>query len=56
MKYKTLGNTGLFVSELCLETMTFDGKGVWANMGRGHLYVRCRSGRAPSIATARTWS
>lgn len=33
MKYKTLGNTGLFVSELCLGTMTFGGKGVWANMG-----------------------
>ncbi len=33
MKYKTLGNTGLFVSELCLGTMTFGGKGMWANMG-----------------------
>jgi aryl-alcohol dehydrogenase-like predicted oxidoreductase len=33
MKYKTLGSTGLFVSELCLGTMTFGGKGVWANMG-----------------------
>ena len=33
MKYKTLGNTGLFVSELCLGTMTFGGQGVWANMG-----------------------
>ncbi|WP_207477248.1 aldo/keto reductase [Arenibaculum pallidiluteum] len=33
MKYKTLGNTGLFVSEICLGTMTFGGKGVWANMG-----------------------
>lgn len=33
MKYNTLGNTGLFVSELCLGTMTFGGKGVWANMG-----------------------
>ncbi|MEO9337151.1 aldo/keto reductase [Mesorhizobium sp. SB112] len=33
MKYKTLGNTGLFVSELCLGSMTFGGKGVWANMG-----------------------
>lgn len=33
MKYKPLGNTGLFVSELCLGTMTFGGKGVWANMG-----------------------
>jgi aryl-alcohol dehydrogenase-like predicted oxidoreductase len=33
MKYNTLGNTGLFVSELCLGTMTFGGKGIWANMG-----------------------
>ncbi|MBB4321252.1 aryl-alcohol dehydrogenase-like predicted oxidoreductase [Agrobacterium tumefaciens] len=33
MKYNTLGHTGLFVSELCLGTMTFGGKGVWANMG-----------------------
>lgn len=33
MKYTNLGNTGLFVSELCLGTMTFGGKGIWANMG-----------------------
>lgn len=33
MKYNTLGNTGLFVSEICLATMTFGGKGHWANMG-----------------------
>ncbi|MBX4863298.1 aldo/keto reductase [Rhizobium bangladeshense] len=33
MKYNTLGNTGLFVSELCLGTMTFGGKGICANMG-----------------------
>src|ERR1700753_1352327 len=31
MKYKLLGNTGLKVSELCLGTMTFGGKG-WAAM------------------------
>lgn len=30
MKYNTLGNTGLFVSELCLGTMTFGGKGIWS--------------------------
>jgi aryl-alcohol dehydrogenase-like predicted oxidoreductase len=29
MKYRLLGNTGLRVSELCLGTMTFGGKG-WA--------------------------
>ncbi|GGE85470.1 aldo/keto reductase [Sphingomonas prati] len=37
MQYKTLGNTGLFVSELCLGTMTFGGQGVWANMGNVQL-------------------
>jgi aryl-alcohol dehydrogenase-like predicted oxidoreductase len=37
MKYKTLGNTGMFVSELCLGTMTFGGKGQWANMGNVQL-------------------
>ena len=30
MKYNTLGNTGLLVSEICLGTMTFaDGEGMW---------------------------
>ncbi len=33
MKYKNLGNTGLKVSELCLGTMTFGGKGIWTNIG-----------------------
>lgn len=33
MKYNLLGNTGLKVSELCLGTMTFGGKGMWAAMG-----------------------
>ncbi len=33
MRYNALGITGLFVSELCLGTMTFGGKGLWANMG-----------------------
>lgn len=37
MKYKTLGATGLFVSEICLGTMTFGGKGHWANMGSVRL-------------------
>lgn len=33
MKYNQLGNTGLFVSEICLGAMTFGGRGHWANMG-----------------------
>lgn len=34
MRYNVLGNTGLFVSELCLGTMTFGGKGFWEAIGR----------------------
>lgn len=33
MRYNLLGNTGLYVSELCLGTMTFGGKGYWEVMG-----------------------
>lgn len=33
MKYKLLGNTGLLVSELCLGTMTFGSKGMFAAVG-----------------------
>jgi aryl-alcohol dehydrogenase-like predicted oxidoreductase len=34
MRYQVLGKTGLFVSELCLGTMTFGGKGFWEVVGR----------------------
>ena len=34
MRYKLLGKTGLYVSELCLGTMTFGGKGFWEVIGR----------------------
>ena len=35
MKYKTLGNSGLLVSMLCLGTMTFgDGSGVYRHIGK----------------------
>jgi aryl-alcohol dehydrogenase-like predicted oxidoreductase len=34
MRYKTLGKTGLYVSELCLGTMTFGGKGFWQVVGQ----------------------
>ena len=33
MKYNRLGGTGLLVSELCLGTMTFGGKGFWTAIG-----------------------
>lgn len=33
MRYNLLGQTGLYVSELCLGTMTFGGKGHWERMG-----------------------
>ncbi len=35
MKYRSLGNTGLYVSELCLGTMTFAGQGeMWSKIGK----------------------
>jgi len=36
MRYKPLGRTGLFVSEICLGTMTFggSGKGIWEAIGK----------------------
>lgn len=34
MQYKTLGNTGLLVSKICLGTMTFsNGEGIWKAIG-----------------------
>lgn len=33
MRYHKLGRTGLFVSEICLGTMTYGGKGFWAVIG-----------------------
>jgi aryl-alcohol dehydrogenase-like predicted oxidoreductase len=35
MRYKKFGSTGLFVSELCLGTMTFGGEGaIWSHIGK----------------------
>jgi aryl-alcohol dehydrogenase-like predicted oxidoreductase len=34
MKYRLLGRTGLYVSELCLGAMTFGGKGFWEVIGK----------------------
>jgi aryl-alcohol dehydrogenase-like predicted oxidoreductase len=33
MKYRLLGNTGLYVSEMCLGAMTFGSEGFWKIMG-----------------------
>jgi len=33
MRYNKLGRTGLYVSELCLGTMTFGGQGMWTAIG-----------------------
>ncbi|SDH27238.1 aldo/keto reductase [Roseospirillum parvum] len=33
MRTKTLGGTGLLVSEICLGTMTFGGRGFWTSIG-----------------------
>ncbi|MHB8417328.1 MAG: aldo/keto reductase [Myxococcales bacterium] len=34
MRYRPLGKTGLYVSELCLGAMTFGGKGFWEVIGK----------------------
>jgi aryl-alcohol dehydrogenase-like predicted oxidoreductase len=34
MKYNELGKTGILVSEICLGTMTFGGKGYWQAIGQ----------------------
>lgn len=34
MRYRRLGHTGVYVSELCLGTMTFGGKGFWEAIGK----------------------
>ncbi len=34
MQYRILGQTGLYVSALCLGTMTFGGRGIWQAIGR----------------------
>lgn len=33
MHYRLLGRTGLYVSEICLGTMTYGGKGFWGQIG-----------------------
>jgi len=33
MKYRLLGRTGLYVSQICLGTMTYGGRGFWQSIG-----------------------
>jgi aryl-alcohol dehydrogenase-like predicted oxidoreductase len=52
MEYKTLGNTGLLVSKLCLGTMTFGpGQGVYKFIGNLDQHWRSEDHRlkAPYI-------
>ena len=62
MKYNLLGNTGLKVSELCLGTMTFGGKGrfqVIGNLGQAQvdeLTKRAIDGGINFIDTANVYS
>jgi aryl-alcohol dehydrogenase-like predicted oxidoreductase len=47
MRYRLFGRTGLYVSELCLGTMTFGGKGFWEVVGKlGAKDVEATVGRA----------
>jgi aryl-alcohol dehydrogenase-like predicted oxidoreductase len=62
MKYNLLGNTGLKVSELCLGTMTFGGKGIWNAIGSlaqesiDDLLMRSVEGGINFIDTANVYS
>jgi len=62
MKYNLLGHTGLKVSELCLGTMTFGGKGFWTAIGTldqpsvDTLFKRAVDGGINFIDTANIYS
>jgi aryl-alcohol dehydrogenase-like predicted oxidoreductase len=62
MKYNTFGKTGLFVSKLCLGTMTFGGKGFWEMIGQlgqetvTHLVDRCLDAGINFFDTANIYS
>ena len=62
MKYNILGNTGLLVSELCLGTMTFGGRGFWTAIGEldqkpvDELVKRSVDGGINFIDTANVYS
>ena len=56
MRTKTLGRTGLLVSELCLGTMTLGGKGFWTAIGQldqsvlGDLDSQHRASPQPTVS------
>jgi aryl-alcohol dehydrogenase-like predicted oxidoreductase len=62
MKYTPFGKTGLFVSRLCLGTMTFGGKGFWEVIGQQgqetatRLVDRCLDAGINFIDTANIYS
>lgn len=63
MQYRTLGNTGLFVSQFCLGTMTFGGEGeLWSKIGNlqqsdaERLIARAREAGINFIDTADVYS
>jgi aryl-alcohol dehydrogenase-like predicted oxidoreductase len=62
MRYKKLGSTGLFVSELCFGTMTFGGAGDFGSIGQvqqkeaDHLLARAFEAGINFIDTADTYS
>ncbi|HIK54288.1 MAG TPA: aldo/keto reductase [Synechococcales cyanobacterium M55_K2018_004] len=62
MRYHFLGRTGLLVSELCLGTMTFGGKGFWQAIGKqqqeeaNHLVSKAVDAGVNFIDTADAYS
>lgn len=62
MNYRPLGRTGLLVSELCLGTMTFYGKGFWEAIGKqgqdvaNEIVARSLDGGINFIDTADVYS
>jgi aryl-alcohol dehydrogenase-like predicted oxidoreductase len=62
MQFKLLGKTGIFVSKVCLGTMTFGGKGFWEVIGQQRrematrLVDRCLDAGINFIDTANIYS
>ncbi|MEJ2638118.1 MAG: aldo/keto reductase [Desulfosarcinaceae bacterium] len=62
MQFSQFGNTGMFVSKLCLGTMTFGGKGFWEVIGQQNqetatrLVDRCLDAGVNFIDTANVYS